>query len=312
MGFKANFKFLYDHFKKSRETQSNFMVAMFAALVDGAEDSCDFFEHSAKYYNNIVSSDGNAFNNDDLRFFTNNVSRNALHLFFKKRISKSGDSQEDLAIDLGFNTEKEIPEEGTIIDAAVEFFVSSVKALLPSEVTSATRSTPEHTEAVKELDAFIATLPHPTPVPVPEDIDEAQEHGYVTALYDAYSDDAGHPINKSNCDGIYADDLSDRRIDFFAAESVRRGIDELHSTQLEGQFGVLKSETWNGVKNTYRRVSRDRSMTGYTRMLEVMDKAAEIPVDAYILSVSKYWISSSVKQGVCHFLVNENKMVWKQ
>lgn len=312
MGFKATFNYLCDNFKNANESKADFMVMMFSALVAGEERGCDFFDHTGKYYNNIVSSDGKNFKKDDLRYFIRKQSKNSLHQFFKERISTSDDSQEELAKHLGFNTEETLPDENEIIDATVEFFISSVKGLLPSEVSSTTPSAPGPTEAVKELDKQLAALPRPRQIPVPEKIDEERERTYIDALYDAYSDDAGYQINETNCTGIYADDLGDRRIDFFSAESIRCGIDELHSTQLEGQFDVLKTETWNGVKNTYRRVSRNRGMNGYDRMLEVMDKAAEIPVDAYILSRSKYWISNRIKQGVCHFLVNDKVMVWKQ
>ena len=315
MGFKEEFYFLYKYFGGgSSEGKANFMIALFSAVVNDQCSDCDFFEHQPKYYNNIVGSDGKGISETHLRYFLNNLSINSLDQFFTERLPKSGDSQDQLAKDLGFDTKNNFPDEDVIVDKVVDGLISTLNTLLESKVRGARSNafTPEPSNAVKELDACIAALPRPTQIPVPDSIDEDREHTYINALYDAYGDDAGYEINADNCSGEYADDLSDRRIDFFAAESIRCSIDELHSTRLDGQFDVLKSETWNGVKNTYRKVVRDKSMNGYYRMLEVMDKAAAVPVDAYILSNSKYWISNRIKQGVCHFLVNDEKMIWKQ
>lgn len=312
MGFKGEFNFLYDNFSNGDEGKADFMVALFSSMVSEEKSDCSFFvDHKSKFYDNILSSDGKTFNKDHLRYFKRNLSVNSLDQFFKSRLPYSGDAQEQLAKHLGFDTENDFPDEDAIVDKVVEGFIATMQALLPSERT-VREAVHEPSDAVKELDACIAAIPRPTPIPVPDAIDEEREHTYINALYDAYGDDAGHEINANNCGGEYAEDLSERRIDFFAAESIRCSIDELRSTQLDGQFDVLKSETWNGVKNTYRKVARDKSMNGYDRMLEVMDKAAAVPVDAYILSNSKYWISNKIKQGVCHFLVNDKKMVWKQ
>ena len=312
MGFKGEFNFLYDNFANGHESKADFMVALFSSMVNEDKSDCSFFtDHKAKFYDNILSSDGKTFNKEHLRYFKRNLSVNTLDKFFISRLPDSGDAQDQLAKELGFDTEKNFPDEDVIVDKVIEGFIATMKTLLPSE-SAVPKDVHEPSDAVKELDAYIAAIPKPTPIPVPDDIDEEREHTYINALYDAYGDDAGYEINADNCSGEYAEDLSERRIDFFAAESIRCSIDELCSAQLGGQFDVLKSETWNGVKNTYRKVARDKSMNGYDRMLEVMDKAAAVPVDAYILSSSKYWISNKVKQGVCHFLVNDKKMVWKQ
>lgn len=75
---------------------------------------------------------------------------------------------------------------------------------------------------------------------------------------------------------------------------------------LDNQFDVLKNETLNGVKNTWKK----SYPSGYQRMLAVMDSALTIQVTNYILGNVPKWISNDIRQGVCHFLVKEGKLYW--
>lgn len=104
----------------------------------------------------------------------------------------------------------------------------------------------------------------------------------------------------------YNEDREDRRIDYFAADSIRQGIRELYSDGYTNQFTVLKEETWAGIRNT----ARKSYPNGYEKMLNVMEQAAIIQVAQYTLSRSPNWISNRIKMGVCHFLVNDNILKW--
>lgn len=44
----------------------------------------------------------------------------------------------------------------------------------------------------------------------------------------------------------YADDLDDRRVDYYSAASIQRGVLELGSNRLSNQFDVLKEEILMG------------------------------------------------------------------
>jgi hypothetical protein len=45
-------------------------------------------------------------------------------------------------------------------------------------------------------------------------------------------------------------------------------------------------------------------------MLAVMEQASGLQVERYLLSRSPYWISTPIKKGVCHFLVNDGDLKW--
>lgn len=163
-------------------------------------------------------------------------------------------------------------------------------------------------EALEQLEASIARLPVPKQISPPKQISE-EEQPYISELYAAYGDKEG--INDF-CEAHlsqyeeYNEDRNDRRIDYFAADSIRHSVRELKSDKYKDQFTILKDETWAGVKNT----ARKSYPNGYEKMLSIMEQAAIIQVTQYTLSRSPYWISNNIKMGVCHILVNDNKLEW--
>lgn len=163
-------------------------------------------------------------------------------------------------------------------------------------------------QLIDDIQKKIKSLPRPTVVPVPKTATK-DEQIYIDELCQAYGEAEG--MNTFSLDDLasfpdYSDDFEDRRIDFYAAETIRRGVLELKAGSLIGQFDVLKDETYDGVKDT----ARQTHPNGYERMLAVMTQAVNAPVTNYILSSSPYWISGKIKKGVCHHLVNDGKLKW--
>ena len=161
---------------------------------------------------------------------------------------------------------------------------------------------------INDIQEEIKSLPRPANVPVPKEATQNEET-YIDELFLAYGDAEGMDVFSRN-DLIsfpdYEEDLNGRRIDFYAAESIRRGVLELGSGSLTDQFDVLKSETLVGVTDTAKRTHPN----GYERMLAVMEQAVTTPMTNYVLSASPYWIGGKIKKGVCHHLVNDGKLAW--
>ncbi len=161
---------------------------------------------------------------------------------------------------------------------------------------------------IEEIKQKVKSLPRPVDVPVPKEA-TSDERIYIEELYRAYGDAEG--IETFSADNLpsypdYAEDVDDRRVDFYAAVTIQRGVLELGNGGLSDQFDVLKKETLDGIKDTAKR----RQSNGYERMLAVMEQAVMLPVTNYILSESPYWISGKIKKGVCHHLVNDKKLKW--
>lgn len=163
-------------------------------------------------------------------------------------------------------------------------------------------------QLIEDIQKKIELLPRPADVPVPKEATQ-DERVYIKELYNAYGDAEGlDSFSEKDLSSYpeYAEDLDDRRIDYYAAESIRRGVLELKGNKLIGQFEVLKSETLDGVKDTAKRTH----INGYEHMLAVMEQAVDAPISNYILCASPYWINGKIKKGVCHHLVNDGKLVW--
>ena len=161
---------------------------------------------------------------------------------------------------------------------------------------------------INDIQEKIKSLPRPANVPVPKEATQNEET-YIDELFLAYGDAEGMNVFSANdlpSFPDYEEDLNGRRIDFYAAESIRRGVLELGSGSLTDQFDILKSETLVGVTDTAKRTHPN----GYERMLAVMAQAVTTPMTNYVLSGSPYWIGGRIKKGVCHHLVNDGKLTW--
>lgn len=174
--------------------------------------------------------------------------------------------------------------------------------------TSSSLDTSNDLKLIEEIKEKVKSLPRPVDVPVPKKA-TSDERIYIEELFQAYGD--AEDIETFSADNLpsypdYAEDVDERRVDFYAAVTIQRGVLELGNGGLSDQFEVLKKETLDGVKDTAKR----RQSNGYERMLAVMEQAVMLPVTNYILSESPYWISGKIKKGVCHHLVNDKKLKW--
>lgn len=175
-------------------------------------------------------------------------------------------------------------------------------------VSKTTQESAIDLKLIDDIEEKIKSLPRPANVPVPK-VATQDEQIYINELFLAYGD--AENMTVFTADDLlsfpdYSEDLEGRRIDFYAAETIRRGVLELGNGSLTGQFDVLKKETLDGVKDTAKRTHPN----GYEHMLAIMEQAVVVPVTNYILSASPYWISATIKKGVCHHLVNDGKLVW--
>lgn len=206
----------------------------------------------------------------------------------------------------------EIPHEAYNVSDACADLLESIFLELSgtgSQGTAKQESFVNDFALIDEIEEKIKALPRPTNIAVPEEA-TSDERKYISELYGAYGD-AEKIEHFSDLDlsrfPEYKEDLSDRRIDFYAAESIKRGVLELGNGVLTTQFDVLKSETYDGVKDTAR---RNTYPNAYERMLAVMEQSVNLVLQDYLLSKSPYWISGKIKKGVCHHLVNDGRLHW--
>lgn len=199
-----------------------------------------------------------------------------------------------------------ITEVGELLESIVLF--SCTKTSSKKQTKKAPLQFEESLGAIKKLQGIISEMAGPEPIPVPG-LDMDLEQPYVNELLSAYGEaEEIEQFGIGELDNYpdYAKDLKERRIEYYSAASVERGVMELEIPGKDDQFDVLKREILLGVKNTVKRRYDD----GFERMLTVMDQAINMPIQEYILSPSPLWLNSSIRCGVCHYLVNDQQLKW--
>ena len=139
------------------------------------------------------------------------------------------------------------------------------------------------------------------------DVPAENEHNYITNLYDAYTENAGHDINDDNVQEKpqYKNHLIRSREKFYAAEEVRIAS-RMSSTVEKDDFEELKKSIKNFVGDEY---DSTEYKDGFEKVKTIVHRAEEY--DPEPSSMIYGCINSNVKGGVCHHLSNEGDMTWK-
>ncbi|MCF0106026.1 MAG: hypothetical protein HUJ53_04640 [Holdemanella sp.] len=90
---------------------------------------------------------------------------------------------------------------------------------------------------------------------------------------------------------------------YFAAEAVRHATrDSLFDE--ENLFDDLLDESYEGVIETWEQ----RYPDGFERMEAVLSQAVQISMESNLIARETVWISTRVKKGLCHILVNDGRI----
>lgn len=178
-----------------------------------------------------------------------------------------------------------------------DFSIFSFKSLV--ELIEGHSVTPFHSVR------FGGGLPvRPTPDVPPEEI-EITESRYITQLYEAYSDHTGEKIKDVTSVEKRPDlknDFLRQRERFYHAESLRNFA---RDTVPPGTFEELQEDIFQGVID----VCETQHDDGLVRMRATVTQSARLSISSSPLStVTKV----QDKQGVCHQLANENRLIWVQ
>lgn len=198
----------------------------------------------------------------------------------------------------------------TIVGITVtEIFDDILSLIISGRGNKKKSSTLEKDKALlKEIDDNVKQLSQPTSLSIPPSI-SSDEELYVKELYKAYGEKTSTTdFSKEDLLNFsyLEDDFKDRRMEFYAAESIRRGLQEVTGSSMANQFEVLKDETYAGVND----IARFPYSDGYIRLLKVMSHVTNLQMHSYLLKDSPYWLNNSIKKGVCHHLVNDNRLRW--
>lgn len=138
---------------------------------------------------------------------------------------------------------------------------------------------------------------------------QPDELGYVSELYAAYSDAYQVPVsNPDDLDSINCREHFDRqRKNYYLAEIIHEKTRDSFRQGESDNFETLKDEIEVGVYL----VSHDSSYPdGLKKANAVLDKAGGLPISYNTQDALFNWIGPGEKQGVCHMLVNEERLEW--
>ncbi|WP_101908643.1 ABC-three component system protein [Marasmitruncus massiliensis] len=158
------------------------------------------------------------------------------------------------------------------------------------------------------LNKIYSKYPRPKEMVVPNEPTD-EELAYITQLLEAYAEAAGvTELSRSALSGYpkYNNDLRQRRKEYYAAETIRRGTREVFKESDADQFELLKEETYDGIFDIH---SQDYK-SGYDRLLKVMTQVSSIQINKCSLSKLPEWIGNKEKKGVCHILANDGRISW--
>ncbi len=140
-----------------------------------------------------------------------------------------------------------------------------------------------------------------------DDVDEEESKlPYLTSLLDAYTDCEKGEITLAGLSQYpkYEQNFSRQRKSYYAAETLRRGTRDVYGENEKDQFEILKDETFDGVIDVWEMEHRH----GFDCLNAVMAQAAQIRVDRCLLARETNWIGNNEKKGVCHILVNDQRI----
>jgi hypothetical protein len=161
---------------------------------------------------------------------------------------------------------------------------------------------------IARLNAIYAKYPRPKELDVPSE-PAHDELEYIAQLLAAYAESEGiSELTRLELEvyPTYNNDLRQRRKEYYAAESVRRGTREVFKENDTDQFDLLKEEMYDGIFDVHSQDYKD----GYQRLLRVMTQVSSIQINKSSISKLPEWMGNKERKGVCHILVNDGRITW--
>ena len=157
----------------------------------------------------------------------------------------------------------------------------------------------EYKKHEKYLVRFGGSLPPRPTVNIPSEIEDLR---YIDQLVKSYNTNSTneilnvHDISSASHKGHF----DDARKSFYKAEELRM----LNRDSLpDGIFENLKENIYDGVSSK----SREEFDDGYKKVLTIESQAVQIPIESNPLKDACQTID---KKGLCHHLVNDEKLTW--
>lgn len=214
----------------------------------------------------------------------------------KERIKSEMISRWDKACRDKITKTQSIPLEGALLDHLNSIDFSFVDEMSSLDLVEKHSKTPYHLTRFGNYHLKRPLVRKNAPEAVGDN-----EKVYIDALLHAFSDADGIEYSLENVKASeYEEDLDRARINFFSAESLETFSRDAFPT---GCYDDLKDECYEGVHS----VVRQKHDNGYDRFLAVSTQSASLPYSSHPLF---HYIQTSDRKGLCHQLVNDQRLKW--
>lgn len=219
--------------------------------------------------------------------------------------------QNDEVIDNNLKSEimsLDINDPYTIV---AKIFIYSMKNNNKREEATKKISNKSVDNTIKTIRKLFSQLPKKLVLEIPKDATE-QELNYVVEILDAISERTGVLLSgpsdlRSNPKLKKYSELFDRdRKDYYAAESVRESLKDTNLFNGEDEFRNLKDEAKDAVADLFFEDYKD----SFECMTKVLNHITKVDLRSLIATIPG-WVNVSEKKGLCHMLVNEKEITWK-
>lgn len=141
----------------------------------------------------------------------------------------------------------------------------------------------------------------------PESAFASHDLPYINALCEVYAEKIGMAITPDELPALnqpYKQHFLEQRKAYYGAESVHHSVREVFADG-EAQFAALKEDAYEGISPA---LFDDSYATGYDRLRAVLDKITNTTLSKSALVNIVGLISNLEKKGICHLLVNDDKI----
>ncbi len=141
----------------------------------------------------------------------------------------------------------------------------------------------------------------------PESSFASHELPYINALCEVYAEKIGQAITSTDLPTIkppYRQHFLEQRKAYYGAESIQRSVREIFADG-EKQFDAIKDDAYEGISLI---LLDDCYATGYDRLRAVLEKITSTTLTKSALINIVGLISNLEKKGICHLLVNDERI----
>jgi len=136
---------------------------------------------------------------------------------------------------------------------------------------------------------------------------ETGEQKYLSKILVAYSQAKKEVIDIKHLKNYQEleKDFSGRRQEYYSAESLRRCIRDIFTT--DNEFTILKKEMHSGIKDFASFDFKD----GLDKLKKTMHESTKVNLSVSIVDNDLHFVGNNDKKGICHHLANDDLLDWR-